>query len=1553
MNWSPASGSLVKSDTWSDFGYQQARALNEQSTTGVIRNYPLASEALTGVTAMSPADSVNDNAVSAVLARDMAAIKAAGFDVVAIDTPPIPSADANSFPGLCGLDGVEYLGNAAAAEGLSSLILSDKKKVSDYPTSEYPAGRYLTQAEWTELYQDYVEFGTDAVNDWYYLEDGRPVIMQFAATDGAMALDAAGVDQLTGAAALAAWGQVGAATNGKYYLDFRSGEAASIPAGEQFGGFAFTPAVSQAITNRFAASAGAADRDVVWTVSPGYYNAGVGANGAFAPPDFTRLHAGYQAAIAAAAQGETDKLLFITWNDLLEDTDIQPSANKGEAMTRLTAFYNEWFKTGVQPQLDEPLVVIATPLRHPEQVKTAGSVTDSAASGEYADFGALHYWVFSPQATTLRLNGDVIAAVPGGQIVTGSYQLDATTQGQVSLDSLSESLSFAVAASGAEQQRSGGGGLEYGYQVLEQPTDPVDGSLTCSSSGGDDGSLTVQAKDSESAQTWSCELPAGTSAITLGATVKSSLSWAEGSLDVRFYDSSGTELSVAGPSGERAGKYTALMAQVGGVYRYRLGSWFGTFEGLEFEQSLLVPDGAGEVRLSATAASRADTPRTGALTLSSLSVVPGVVLDPVTDSFGSDAYKFEQTLFRTSDQLRWDFEPVPAVAGKLDFKVKGLDGAVVAAQSVTVRASASSPGRIELAPLAQGYYTIEARFTGSAGRLGVWNSAFVVLPDGSVAPDQRFGVDAQLSWRTSPAEVSRRSAAMLAELGVGSARDRINWSELTPDCTAAWSQPGGGRAKLVAAELLGIGGIETVQMFESSPACARVGSTGNKDAPTDYDAAYNFGRAYAQWAADAKVDTVEVWNEANASSFFRGYPYQYASLLKAFADGAKSVEVPGATPLRILIASSADYPGKFMEEVYANNAAPYFDVRNLHFYRGNAFRNSAPVDLEDFLAADPAEMVNSLPDMSGSINDVEAAAGVAAKPGWLTETGYALNRDAAGSFAAAELVQADYLVKSYAQGFAAGYERVFEFAWQEVNEPNHGSFGIVRSDLTPRPATLALGLLTQHLAGAEPAATVRHGSAGRTVYFERADGSYVAVTWGGGGSLPASATVTDVFGRPATATQATADGAATYLVSGITALPADARAVVVPHADPADSVPDLRLEVAKVTVGDAEPPLPAAGSTLNAEVTVPAGQELAVAVRARDGLTDVSGQTAVTCLGADGLTLVSGASPTASGGLFTCRYLVSLEAGKTSHATVTASANGVQDTVRVALRGAPPAGSFVPVGYSFQPGERVVSPDGETVFTWLETGELELGGPVWKTWLADTRGATRLRLQSDGNLVAYAADGRALWASSSGDPAVAWLAVLDDGALALQSADGQDRWRVDLESVGPPAPALDLALSWFTVSDGDVVADGAGSGTVTVSLAGSDGQPWTGQVPALVGAGAAGSGLLVGPFTQAAGSPGVHTAPFTGTVAGDWPVSVTADGQALTAAGNQTAHLVAPPVEAELRGPAGSAEVGGELTVSVFVADARTGAPLAGQAVLFHVPAGVSAGLVPGPADVP
>ncbi|MDR3359286.1 MAG: Ig-like domain-containing protein, partial [Bifidobacteriaceae bacterium] len=163
--------------------------------------------------------------------------------------------------------------------------------------------------------------------------------------------------------------------------------------------------------------------------------------------------------------------------------------------------------------------------------------------------------------------------------------------------------------------------------------------------------------------------------------------------------------------------------------------------------------------------------------------------------------------------------------------------------------------------------------------------------------------------------------------------------------------------------------------------------------------------------------------------------------------------------------------------------------------------------------------------------------------------------------------------------------------------------------------------------------------------------------------------------------------------------------------------------------------------------------------------------------------------------------------------------------------------------------------------------------------------------------------------------------------------------------------------TWFTVSTGEIVADGQDEGTVTVQLIGHNGYPVTTAAASLSAAGPIGGGVQVGVFTHQ--GKGVYTAAITSELSGLKVITAASGADTLNVkpvGGNDTAEFVAGPACATaswLIQPAGSAKANGTagLTVGARVNDCQ-GNPVTSGQVQVALPAGVSVGAVPGPASL-
>lgn len=727
--------------------------------------------------------------------------------------------------------------------------------------------------------------------------------------------------------------------------------------------------------------------------------------------------------------------------------------------------------------------------------------------------------------------------------------------------------------------------------------------------------VTAQAKSVRESVVLDCRL-GDERGLSLGGELVSTLVWARGSFRITFMRADGRPL-----------------------WRTQRGPWLGQFAGLVLDETLPVPVGATRVRVvAAVESARPDAGGMWQVTGASLN--PGVVAT-------LDAP--DGTVVVVGKGARWAVQTASgSPAASVQIEVRSQEGAVL--HQIPLNLPAGGGQNVASWPtLPVGYYDISAVVSAVGVRSTTLRSSIAVVSGEKAPYERRFGMDAALSWYGGGGtrEQIARSVTMMQQAGVGTVRDRLSWSNVQPIAGGAqWDH----YAK-VAAAVTGAG-LDALQVFHDSPAWARGGAQGSGDRqpPTDDAAAYAFGRAYAQGLGKT-VRSIEYWNEPN-SSFFPGYPYQYASGLKAFSAGVKSVD-PG---IRVLIGAAAGKPGRFFDELYRNNLGGFFDARNQHYYGKSA-------DVVGFVADEVA--------------DLERRGGVAARPGWLTEMGYSLMRDARGDWRKAEREQAEYLVKTYAAGFAAGYERVFFFFWRELIEAELHTWGIVREDFSPRPAYVALAILTRHLAGASLAALeTRKG--GMTVYFRQPTGSYSAVTWGGGDAarFGGAAQAKDIYGRALDLQKGLPTDGKPVLLSGIAKLPNSARMVVTRSAEP---LPEATLRVSADLSVAGKSVLPASENRV--AVSVGDGDTLVLSGRvfAPTVLAD-GGPLRVQCSAGEGLVPLTVMSPPATslgkdGAPFSCRFKATLSAVGESYIEVSAEHGGKKDVAHVAL--VPDAGRVV------------------------------------------------------------------------------------------------------------------------------------------------------------------------------------------------------------------------------------------------------------------------------------
>lgn len=666
------------------------------------------------------------------------------------------------------------------------------------------------------------------------------------------------------------------------------------------------------------------------------------------------------------------------------------------------------------------------------------------------------------------------------------------------------------------------------------------------------------------------------------------------------------------------------------VSDFRRGSWLGRFNGLKLNKTLPVPPNSNRVRILVGAeSSRLDT--VGELQLKSASIGAGLLATLISS---------DNSVVELGKTARWVVQTGKnSPNANAYFELLDLEGGVLEQASFSLP---TGGGRAEVSwsDLPVGYYDVRAVISASGMRNTILHSAFAVVPHAVVPNERRFGIDAALSWYGGSPEQVARSVSMMRQAGIGTVRDRLSWSRVQPLAgKTRWGRYAEVAATVAEAEL------DAVQVFHDSPAWARGNSKypGDRQPAIDDAAIYAFGRAYASGLGQT-VRNIEYWNEPN-SAFFKGYPYQYASGLKAFSAGVKSVD----PDIRVLIGAAAGRPGRFFEEIYRNNVDGFFDIRNQHYYGKDA-------DIADFVATQVA--------------DREQRFGIASQPGWLTEMGYSLSRDARGDWRKTEIEQAEYLVKTYVSGFAAGYERVFFFFWRELVAHELHTWGIVRGDFTPRPAYVALSVLTRYLAGSVLVATETHAE-GMTIYFRQPTGKYSAVSWGSGIDVARfgnTLAAKDIYGRPLDVQKGLPINGKPVLLSGITGLPNNAKLIMPRSMKP---LPEAEL---RMSIGLSVAEKSVAKAAAN-RVAVSVGDDENIVLSGRvfvPTVTKDSEPVSVQCVAGEGLrplapVLLTVTPQDRDGAPFMCSFIANLSMTGESYIGVRAKHLNSRDDARIAL----------------------------------------------------------------------------------------------------------------------------------------------------------------------------------------------------------------------------------------------------------------------------------------------
>ena len=425
-------------------------------------------------------------------------------------------------------------------------------------------------------------------------------------------------------------------------------------------------------------------------------------------------------------------------------------------------------------------------------------------------------------------------------------------------------------------------------------------------------------------------------------------------------------------------------------------------------------------------------------------------------------------------------EPVSVTIPVLDlaaWRVTDYEGKTVAEGKTT-------SGRADIGKLPVGWYEIR---WGDAPEQRA--SAAVLQPLAAPTPaTSPIGIDVAMAWFYK--EDRMPAAANLCTLaGINWVRDRLAWGEVEPK--RGEFAPAGGTKYDASARIQAAAGLRVLQVNHSSPSWL---TRSVRRFPEDLRDAHRFYREMARrWAG--QVVAFEPWNEADIIQFGGHTGAEMASMQKASYLGLKAGN-PGVIACQNVFASTNRAT---LADFAENQAWPYFDTFNLHHY-----------------------------DKTDDYPRIYAAwrAASAGRPLWTTE--FSMPVPWSGDEKRKEPSDADLRIQAerVAQVFAAAlHEGVQEALFFILPHYVEGKtqFGLLRPDLTPRPAYVALAAVGRLLADARPLGRLT-GAASNVralVFRARPDGHEreVLVAWTTGVAadlvLPAAPeAVLDHLGRP-------------------------------------------------------------------------------------------------------------------------------------------------------------------------------------------------------------------------------------------------------------------------------------------------------------------------------------------------------------------------------------------------------------------------------------------------------
>ena len=342
--------------------------------------------------------------------------------------------------------------------------------------------------------------------------------------------------------------------------------------------------------------------------------------------------------------------------------------------------------------------------------------------------------------------------------------------------------------------------------------------------------------------------------------------------------------------------------------------------------------------------------------------------------------------------------------------------------------------RFDLGKLPIGWYRVGLCDANNKERQ--WTTAAVLAPLAAPTPqDSPICVDSATAWFAKNDPTEQEKLTRLAALaGVNWIRDRIRWRDIQP--TENEFAPADTTYD-TSARIQNRYGLKVLQVFHDTPPWA-AGKNSRGHFPTDLRHVYRFAKAMSH-RFRGQVQAWEPWNEANVATFGGHTMDEICSYQKAAWLGFKAGD-PNVTVC--WNATTAKPTERQTNALLLNETWSYFDTYNIHTY-------------------DWAHDYQRL-----WIPTRRAACG---KPLWITESDRGMKSEPSSPThdlsPRNQQLKAQYVTQSYVQSLHAGSHRHFHFILGQYGE-GETQFGLLRHDMTPRPAYVALATLGRLLAGA-------------------------------------------------------------------------------------------------------------------------------------------------------------------------------------------------------------------------------------------------------------------------------------------------------------------------------------------------------------------------------------------------------------------------------------------------------------------------------------------------------